>query len=590
MSETAFTRRLSAILAADVVGFTRLMGADEAGTIARMKALWSELFHPAVAAHRGRVVKMMGDGALVEFASAVDAVQCALEVQHRMVQTEGATDAALCLRIGVNLGDIVIDGDDILGEGVNIAARLESQAPPGGLLLSDTVHSQVRGKVGSAFEDAGELQLKNVDHPVRAWQWQHPDRGVAAPSRLATTANRNSRLLKRELPSLAVLPFTTMSQDTEQEFFADGLVDDILTTLSKLSGLSVIARQSSFAYKGKTMDVRQIASELGVRHVLQGGVRKAGNRVRITTQLVDGQTGSQVWAERYDRDIEDIFALQDELTLRLAHEMQVHLMDGDQARLRYTTTTNVQAWNHWIEGLAHHHGPLTSAVQLKALKCWEKALALDPDSGPLNALLALQHLFDARYGWWDDRETAIGKTLMYAKRAQAIDPEQPDLLRVTFLMHVGRGEFSEAVRTARHAVKAYPNVGDLVAAACAALQCCGLSEETTPLIERAISLNPRHPAFYLGLLGTAYRLTGRTAEALAAFREYHARAPGHPLVDIILVQEQTGALEDAQRTATELMTLRPEFTIGHWRGTQSRSDVDQLKRDLASLRAVGLPE
>jgi adenylate cyclase len=590
MSEPRFARRLSAILAADIVGFTRMMGADEAGTITRVKALWSDLFHPEVAAHRGRVVKMMGDGALVEFASAVDAVGCALAMQRGMTRREPHSDAPLRLRIGVNLGDIVIDGDDILGEGVNIAARLEAHAPEGGILMSEIVHSQVKGKVAASFDDAGEFQLRNLDHPVRAWQWGGPRGRSASRPSTAAPSQRTARLLSQDIPSLAVLPFATMSQDPEQDFFADGLVDDILTTLSKLSGLSVIARQSSFAYKGKALDVRKIASELGVRHVLQGGVRKAGRRVRITTQLVDGQSGAQVWAERYDRNIEDIFALQDEITLRVATEMQVHLMDGDQARLRYTTTSNVEAWNHWIEGLAHHHGPLTGAEQLKALRCWERALALDPDSGPLNAMVAYQHLLDVRYGWWEPRQMAVEGTQRYLDRARAIDPEMPDLLRTNIGLHIFCERFDEALRAARHAVRTYPNVGDLLVGSGFALQCCGLHEETVPLIERAIAINPRHPAFYLGLLGTAYRLAGRSADAMAAFREYHARVPGLPLPDIIMLQEQTGALKDARRAAAELMTLRPEFTIASWRSTQHRTDHEQLDRDLASLRAAGLPD
>lgn len=588
MTEPGITRRLSAILAADVVGFTRMMGLDEAGTITLIRQLWSHTFHPAVAAHHGRVVKMMGDGALVEFASVVDAVTCALSVQRLMAQRNQQAQPPVVLRIGINLGDIILDGDDILGDGVNIAARLEGKAPEGGILLSDIVYSQVSGKVDAYFEDAGELQLKNVDRPIRGWQWPVGSR-PPAPRLTTGTASLQIKPLTAAKPSLAVLPFATMSQDPDQEFFADGLVDDILTTLSKLSGLMVIARQSSFAYKGKAMDVRQIASELGVRHVLQGSVRKAGNRVRITTQLVDAQDGTQVWAERYDRNIDDIFALQDEITLRLATEMQVHLTDGEQARMRYTTTTNVEAWNHWIEGLAHHYGPLTGPVQLKALRAWEKALALDPESGPLNALVGWQHMLDVRYGWWDDRTTAIEKTEFYCAKARAIDPENPDVFRTTTGLLFWRHQIDDAVRMARLGVKIYPNITDVLVGACFTLQCCGLYDEATPLIERAMALNPRHPAFYLGLLGTAYRLTGRPAEALAAFHEYNLRSPGIPLVDIIMVQHQTGAVDDARRTGAELLAMRPDFSIAAWKRTQHRTDVDQLAKDLASLQAAGLP-
>ena len=314
-----------------------------------------------------------------------------------------AGDKPIAFRIGVNLGDIVIDGDDIFGDGVNVAARLESQAPAGGVLLSDAVHAQVKGKVDLAFADAGEIALKNIEQPVRVWRWG--EGGVAAAQAAKPAAPRS------EKPTIAVLPFTNMSNDPEQEFFADGLVDDILTTLSKLSGLNVIARNSSFAFKGRNVDVRQAGRELGARYVLEGSVRKAGNRIRITVQLIDAETGTHVWAERYDRAIEDIFAVQDEITLILATEMQVNLTEGEQARMRYSSTSNVEAWNYWAQGLAHFRtGVVTKDGVGKARACWEKALALDPNSAALNAMMAFMHNADARFGWWDDRPTAIAKS------------------------------------------------------------------------------------------------------------------------------------------------------------------------------------
>jgi adenylate cyclase len=296
MPEQQITRRLAAILAADVVGYSRMMGADEAGTVAALRHIWSETFNPAVAAYHGRIVKTMGDGALVEFGSAIDAVECAVAVQRAMAQRNQSAEPRFEFRIGINLGDIIIDGDDILGDGVNIAARLESQAPHGGILASDVVHAQVHGKVGVTFADAGEIRLKNIERPQHVWRW---DGNGAAPS--APAAVRHAPADK---PSIAVLPFTVMSHDAEQEFFADGLVDDILTTLSKLSGLDVIARNSSFIYKGRAVDVRQVGRELGVRYVLEGSVRKAGNRIRITAQLIDAATGAHIWADRFDRSFD----------------------------------------------------------------------------------------------------------------------------------------------------------------------------------------------------------------------------------------------------------------------------------------------
>ena len=490
MSETSIMRRLAAILAADVVGYSRMMGEDEAGTLAALRKIWSELFNPAVAGHRGRIVKMMGDGALVEFGSAVDAVQCAIAIQKAMAERNCANvgDKPIAFRIGVNLGDIVIDGDDIFGDGVNVAARLESQAPAGGVLLSDSVHAQVKGKVDLAFADAGEIALKNIEQPVRVWRWG--EGGAAASSRQSAAAPRS------EKPTIAVLPFTNMSNDPEQEFFADGLVDDILTTLSKLSGLNVIARNSSFAFKGRNVDVRQAGKELGARYVLEGSVRKAGNRIRITVQLIDAETGTHVWAERYDRGIEDIFAVQDEITLILATEMQVNLTEGEQARMRYS----IDLERRGLE-LLGRRGSRTSAPAIvtkdgvgKARACWEKALALDPNSAALNAMLAFMHNTDARFGWWDDRPTAL------AKVEGSIWPALSSSIRTMPMRIFSRACWptssaasTNSVAAVRLAVSLAPGSVDIAAFAAAMLTLAGIHDEAIVHIEKAVRLSPNTP-------------------------------------------------------------------------------------------------
>ena len=301
-------RRLAAILAADVVGYSRLMREDEEGTLGRLKALRADLFDPRVAEHRGRIVKTTGDGALVEFASAVDAVRCALAVQADLAEREAGTpeDAAMVLRIGINLGDIMIEGDDIYGDGVNLAARLEGLAEPGGVCLSASVHEQVRHKLDLGFEDLGEQSVKNIAEPVRVYRIV-PDAPVAAPGGEASPTLPDK-------PSIAVLPFDNISGDPEQEYLVDGITEDLITALSKIRWFFVIARNSTYTYKGQAVEVTQVAKDLGVRYVLEGSVRKAGNRVRVTAQLIDATTGRHVWAERYDREIEDIFDLQDEMT------------------------------------------------------------------------------------------------------------------------------------------------------------------------------------------------------------------------------------------------------------------------------------
>jgi adenylate cyclase len=586
MSEEKITRRLAAILAADVAGYSAMIGTDEAGTVSALRQIWANTFSPAVASWHGRVVKMMGDGALVEFSSVVDAVECGIAIQRAMSERNLAAERRVEFRIGINLGDIVIEGDDILGDGVNIAARLEGQAPQGGILASDVVHAQVNGKVGVTFADAGELRLKNIGRPVRAWRW-HTETAAATPISVALL----SPSLPTDRPSIAVLPFTIMGNDAEQEFFADGLVEDILTTLSKLSGLSVIARNSSFVYKGRAVDVRQVARELGARYVLEGSVRKAADRMRITAQLIDATTGVHIWADRFDRTVNDIFALQDEITLALATEMQVRLTEGEQARLRYTTTTNVGAWNLWIQGLNLERLPKTPETRLQSRRCWEKALALDPGSAVLNALLGDVHYSDARLGWsGEDRETALVKAEAYVGRALSIDPATADAHRAAAGILLLKSRFDEAAAAARKAAKLGPSVPDVLVHGGFVLTCCGYAAEAIAQIERALALNPIYQSWHLGVLGNAYRLSGRPDEAMVAFRAFHARSPGFGLADIVMVQEQAGRLVDARETAAQLSLARPDFTVTSWLRTQFRVDVDQMAADTASLRAAGVPE
>jgi adenylate cyclase len=588
MPEPPITRRLAAILAADVVGYSRMMGMDEAGTLATLRAVWGELFNPAVASHRGRVVKMMGDGALVEFGSAVDAVQCAGEIQRAMAERKAGPDLKpVALRIGVNLGEIVSEGADIFGDGVNVAARLEARAPAGGILISDAVHSQVHGKTNLAFADGGEVTLKNIDRPLRVWRWG--EGAVAEAAKPAPTTG--AAVAPPEKPSIAVLPFSNLSNDPEQEFFADGLVEDILTTLSKLSGLTVIARNSSFAYKGRAIDVRQAGKELGARYVLEGSVRKSGNRIRITAQLIDAESGAHVWAERYDRNIEDIFAVQDEITLILATEMQVNLTEGEQARMRYSTTTNVEAWNLWAQGLSHlRNAPVTREGVGQARPLWEKALALDPNSASLNAMLGFLQYADARFGWWDVRETALGKGSAYVERALALDPENADAHLTSGLILLVQRRHEDAVAAARKALELAPGSADIAAFASFVLSCSGRHDEAIAQVEKAMRLSPNYPANYLGQLGNTYRFAGRIEDSIAAFKAYAERRPGFGHADLAILYQQAGRSEDALAEIGKLLAVRPNYTVGAFAATQFRKDMAAVEADLAALREAGLPE
>ncbi|HET9415039.1 MAG TPA: adenylate/guanylate cyclase domain-containing protein [Pseudolabrys sp.] len=563
------------------------METDEAGTLTALKAHRKEVLEPLVARHQGRIFKVVGDGVLVEFASAVNAVQCAVDLQQSMAAANAGqpADRHIVLRIGVNLGDVIVEGGDLYGDGVNVAARLEGVADPGGICLSRGAHDQVKRKLDVVFEDRGELQLKNIAEPVRVYRM----RPITAAASITSHRTAPFRPLP-EKPSIAVLPFQNMSGDPEQDYFCDGLVEDIITTLSKLTGLRVIARNSTFVFKGRSVDVREAAQRLGVRYVLEGSVRKSGNRIRITAQLIDAQDGTHLWAERYNRAMDDIFAIQDEITLVLATEMQVKLTEGEHARLHYTTTTNVEAWTCWIQGMSHHRQAVTKEAQGQARFFWEKALALDPASASLNAQLGLLHSFDARFGWWDDHETAIEKALAYVDKAFELDSGNAVAYTASSLTLLFQRQHDKAVAAARKAVELAPGAADTAELASHVLAASGYPQEAVVLSEKAMTLNPNYPANYLGTLGDAYRLSGRTEQAIEAFQAYHARNPGFGLTDIVIAYQQTGRSQEARRTAEQLLAARPNFTIAAWLKTQfSRRDTAQVEADAAALRAAGLP-
>ena len=581
MAEGRLARKLAAILCADVVGYSRLMGLDEGGTLSRLNSLRRDLLDPTVAAHSGRVVKLIGDGTLVEFSSVVDAVSCAIEIQARIRQPDGSELAPLRLRIGIHVGDIIIERDDIYGDGVNIAARIEAIAEPDGILLSEDAWRQVRGKIAADFVDTGEQNLKNIPTPVRVYRVDFGELVPSAPQRVDLSVP--------DKPSIAVLPFQNISGDREQDYFCDGLVEDIITTLSKLSGLRVIARNSSTVYKGRSVDVREAAKQLGARYILEGSVRKSGNRLRITTQLIDATDGSHLWAERFDRTIDDIFAIQDEITLVLATEMQVRLTEGEQARLRYTTTSNVEAWTLWVQGLSQYHQAITKEKIGAARQCWEHALALDPNSAALNAMLGLMHVLDARFGWWDDRAVAVGKASTYAGRALNIEPTNADAHITSGCVSLLERQYDAAVADARKAVELAPGSADVAMLASFILVSSGYANEALTQVQKAIDLTPNYPPALLGNLGNALRQSGRIEEAIAAFKEYDFRVPGSGLVDLVVAYQAIGRPDDAKRAVERLLAVRKNFTIASWVKTQFRRDAAQLEQEIAALRSAGLP-
>jgi TolB-like protein/class 3 adenylate cyclase len=415
-------RRLTAILAADVAGYSRLMGIDEEGTLARLKAHRRELVDPKIAEHRGRIVKTTGDGMLAEFASVVDALRCAVDMQRGIAErnVEVPSDRRIEFRVGINLGDIIIDGDDIYGDGVNVAARLESLAEPGGLCISRKVRDEVRDKLDLAFEDIGEQQVKNIARPVRVFRVATPTTG--RPSELAKPT-----LALPDKPSLAVLPFQNMSGDPEQEYFADGIVEDIITALSRVHWLFVIARNSSFTYKGRAADVKQVGRELGVRYVLEGSVRKASNRVRITAQLVDATTGAHVWADYFDGALDDIFDLQDRVTSSVVGVIEPRLQRAEIERAGRKPTESLDAYDYFLRGMASFH-LFTGDSLLDARRFFQRATELDPNYPSPYGMAAWCILLSKTNGWLLDPEREIAEGVRMAHRAVALGKDDPTAL------------------------------------------------------------------------------------------------------------------------------------------------------------------
>jgi len=414
------TRRLAAILAADVAGYSRLMGADEEGTLERLKALRHELLDPKIAEHHGRIVKTTGDGLLVEFASVVDAVRCAVAVQQAMAErnTGVAAENRIELRIGINLGDVIVEGDDLYGDGINIAARIEALADAGGVFVSNTVHDHVRDRLPFVFEDLGEQQVKNIARPVRVYRVR---------DLVAAKASAQPVLPLPDKPSIAVLPFANMSGDPEQEYFVDGMVEEIITALSRIRWLFVIARNSSFTYKGQAVDVKQIGRELGVRYVLEGSVRKAGMQVRITGQLIDALTGTHLWAGRFDGSLEDIFELQDRVAVSVAGVIEPALQAAEMRRSIERPTPDLGAYDLHLRALAVFF-PQTKERIFATLRLLEQAIAIDRHYGPALSWAAICHMQLVTNGWAEAPETSRRKAIDLARQALQVGENDPAIL------------------------------------------------------------------------------------------------------------------------------------------------------------------
>src|SRR6476620_9909514 len=494
----AETRKLAAILAADVAGYSKLAGADEERTLARLRALRSDLIDPTVAVHHGRVVKRTGDGALIEFRSVVDAVRCAIEVQNGMLErnTGLPPERRFEFRIGIHLGDVVEEGDgDLMGDGVNIAARLEGIAKPGAICLSEDAYRQVKARLDLAVSDLGQTQLKNIAEPLRVYSLE-----VGVPP-VASLTSQNKAIASEALdqpdrPSIAVLPFQNMSGDPEQEYFADGMVEDIITALSRFKSLFVIARNSSFTYKGRDVDIKQVGRELGVRYVLEGSVRKGGNRMRITAQLIDATSGAHVWADRYDRDPSDIFAVQDEMTASVAGIIEPALADAEQQRVLRKPPDSLDAWEAYQRGLWHFNR-YSSEENKTALNFFRQAIALDPNFAPGHYGCALALQWEIWHFSTRPFSEVQGPARAEAQIAVSIDDKDAMAHAILAHMMMWNSEWEAAIAEARTAIALNPNSAFVISMLGCVLGYGGYREESLTRLQQAMRASPHDPLTWL---------------------------------------------------------------------------------------------
>ncbi|MGB9392621.1 MAG: adenylate/guanylate cyclase domain-containing protein [Xanthobacteraceae bacterium] len=589
MADIRINRKLAAILAADVAGYSRLMGADEAATLAALKRHRETIFDPALAAHNGRIVKLIGDGVIAEFGSVVDAVNCALSVQrsNAAAPDQSGSQPVIVLRIGINLGDVIVEGDDIYGDGVNIAARLEPLAEPGGVCVSSIVNESVGNRIDVRFQDGGDISVKNIDRPIRVWKWH--------PSATAPTAARSDAAKPQPnvaTASIAVLPFTNMSGDPEQEYFSDGISEDIITDLSKIAGLMVIARNSSFAYKGRSVDVRTIGRELGVQSILEGSIRRAGNRVRITAQLNDATSGGHLWTDRYDRDLTDIFEVQDDVTRRIVDALKVTLSSGEKERLADTKTSNLAAYDCLLRGREFMLGKEKNRETFEqAIVCFKRALEYDPDYSQAYACLGFAHIFDYQNRWTDEPDSSLPLAKQYARQALEKDPSEPLARCVSAMVASFEKDLDRAKSEIDLALSLNPSLALAHNLAGSNRIYSGQPLEAIPEIEQAMRLDPASSPHFLHFLGMAYLLAGKYETAATLLRQRIVLVPQTDFSRALLASAlgHLGEFEDARRVWGELKEINPNYGFADHVSRQPfrrEQDVERIADGLRKARLL----
>jgi len=584
MVDARVERRLAAILAADVAGYSRLMGVDEEGTLAALKAHRRELIDPKIAEHRGRIVKTSGDGALVEFASAVDAVRCAMDIQRAMAERNAAIpeDRRIEFRIGINVGDIIIDEGDIYGDGVNIAARVESLASPGSICLSDNGYQQIKGKLALDVSNMGEQQLKNIPQPVRIYSIRL--NGTTAPPVLALP----------DRASIAVLPFQNMSGDPEQEYFADGVVEDIITALSRMRWLFVIARNSSFIYKDRPVDVKQVGRELGVRYVLEGSVRKSANRVRISGQLIDTRTGAHLWADRFDGALEDIFDLQDRVTASVVSAVAPKLERVEIERAKRKPTESLDAYDYYLRGVGSAN-PYTREGDNEALRLFYRAIELDPDFAVAYGWAAWIFVSRKSNGWMTDRALEIAEATRLARRAVELgDDDAAALCWGGFALAYVAYELNDGIAYLDRALLLNPNLAAAWYVSAWLRVYFGEPEDAIDRLARAIRLSPLDPLIFRMHAGIAYAhfFAGRYDEA-SSWAEKAVRARPTWLTAVrgaAASHALAGRLDEARKHMARMRELDPALCISNLKDLLPLRRMEDFTKWAEALRKAGLPE
>ena len=577
-------RRLAAILVADVVGYARLIRVDEEGTIAALKALRADLIDPKLGEHNGRIVKLMGDGMLAEFPSVVDAVRAAVETQQAVAKhnSDLPKDKWIEFRVGINLGDVVIDGDDIQGDGVNVAARLEGLAEPGGICISADVYDQVRDKLDMPFRDMGEQDVKNIDRPVRVWQWV----AGTAPGTAGAPASP-APLALPDKPSIAVLPFDNMSDEMDQEYFADGLTEDIITELSRFQTFFVIARHSAFVYKGKAVSVQDVGRELGVHYVVEGSVRKAGDRLRVVVQLIEAASGNHIWAERYDRELGDIFDLQDEITQAIVATLPGRLLLAEEKRIRRKPPQQMAAYDYVLAVRIHHHR-VTGEDNAEALRMLETAIELDPDFAEAYAWKACTLGQAVEFGFRDDAAEADKEAFAAIEKARSLDENDVECHRLLCEVYMESRRLDEAETHGDWALRMNPNDPRIVAQRGELLTWLGRPEEGVEWIEKAMRIDPFGAPGRAHLLVRALYSARRYAEAIDAFRKIVAPSYRH-LAEVAACHARIGDQVRATELATAALRLNPDFTVDQYMRTRTYQNPADAAHLAEGLRSAGLP-